>query len=270
MSKYLFVVDLDGTLLTHDKKISDYTKDIFNKARELGHKIVIATGRPPRTASIFYDELNLDTPLICCNGAFVYNPKDENFKTYSRIISKEDVKTIYRHLKDKDIVESALGENLYETYIFNRPYFEFSLEIKEPDVIIEGDIDQNIKNDIFGLAMRFDGSKEKHEYIKHYLKTNFPNIKLTFWGEDKHYIDISNPLNSKRHAIEYIYEQLNIKKENVVPFGDSTNDLEMVTFFNGFKMLNCHGELVEANLRQTKKDNSNDGVAFEIANLLGL
>ena len=41
----LIAVDIDGTLLTDDKKISDENKEVFKKIREAGHKLVIASGR---------------------------------------------------------------------------------------------------------------------------------------------------------------------------------------------------------------------------------
>ena len=41
----MIVIDLDDTLLRRDKTVSDYTKDVLRRCREIGIKLVIATGR---------------------------------------------------------------------------------------------------------------------------------------------------------------------------------------------------------------------------------
>ena len=64
MKKYLIALDLDGTLLPDLYSLTDYSKKIFNKLNELGHDIVITTGRPLRSSKFVYDAFNLKTPLI--------------------------------------------------------------------------------------------------------------------------------------------------------------------------------------------------------------
>ena len=46
MSYKLVVCDMDGTLLTSQHRISDYTADIIKKIEKKGVKFLIATGRP--------------------------------------------------------------------------------------------------------------------------------------------------------------------------------------------------------------------------------
>ena len=75
MKIYLLAIDLDGTLLNSGKDISPTTEGILRSARrEHGVKVVLATARPPRTVLPFHRRLNLDTPLICYNGALVFDP----------------------------------------------------------------------------------------------------------------------------------------------------------------------------------------------------
>lgn len=55
--KHLIVLDLDGTVLKDDKTISHRTKKVILKAKEQGHKVMIATGRPFRSSEMYYREL---------------------------------------------------------------------------------------------------------------------------------------------------------------------------------------------------------------------
>ncbi len=57
MDKHLIALDLDGTLLKDDKTISDKTKKVISKAKEQGHVVMIATGRPFRSSEMYYHEL---------------------------------------------------------------------------------------------------------------------------------------------------------------------------------------------------------------------
>ncbi|CIW08439.1 Cof family protein [Streptococcus pneumoniae] len=45
----LIALDLDGTLLTTDKRLTDRTKETLKAARDRGIKVVLTTGRPLST-----------------------------------------------------------------------------------------------------------------------------------------------------------------------------------------------------------------------------
>ena len=79
MKQHLIVLDLDGTLLTDTQTISPYTKDILTKAKEAGHKVMIATGRPFRASQVYYNELTLTTPIVNFNGAFIHHPRNKSW-----------------------------------------------------------------------------------------------------------------------------------------------------------------------------------------------
>ena len=79
MDKYLICLDLDGTLLTDEKKISPFTKQVLTTLKQDGHELMISTGRPYRATVPYYKELKLTTPVVNFNGAFVHHPTDFNF-----------------------------------------------------------------------------------------------------------------------------------------------------------------------------------------------
>ena len=94
MKPHLIVLDLDGTLLTDEKIISDKTKLTLKKAEEKGHHIMIATGRPYRASEVYYRQLGLKTPIVNFNGAFVHHPDDHSWKTIHETISLPVVKDV--------------------------------------------------------------------------------------------------------------------------------------------------------------------------------
>lgn len=57
----LIALDLDGTLLTTDKRLTDCTKETLKAARDRGIKVVLTTGRPLKAMDFFLHELGTDS-----------------------------------------------------------------------------------------------------------------------------------------------------------------------------------------------------------------
>ena len=69
----LVALDLDGTLLRHDKTISERTRRVLARLPAAGVLVVLVSGRPPRTLRTIAHEVGLSGLAICCNGAIVYD-----------------------------------------------------------------------------------------------------------------------------------------------------------------------------------------------------
>ena len=108
MEKYLIAIDLDGTLLQDWQTVSDSTVKYLKKVKAMGHEIVLATGRPFRSAEEFYDRLELTTPLINYNGGLVTAKHDKNFQGYSLTVNYEAILDIFHNTKNS--IENAFGE----------------------------------------------------------------------------------------------------------------------------------------------------------------
>ena len=91
----LICCDLDGTLLTKEKKLTNYNKEQIKKFRELGGHFVIATGRPISGVLNLIDELDLhkesDATVTYNGGVIRLNNSKEilNMTTISGKIVKE-------------------------------------------------------------------------------------------------------------------------------------------------------------------------------------
>ena len=74
MSIKLVAVDIDGTLLTNDHKVTHEVFEAVQDAKKQGVKIIIATGRPIPGVQTLLDELNLKESgdyVITFNGGLV-------------------------------------------------------------------------------------------------------------------------------------------------------------------------------------------------------
>ena len=89
MNKKLIAVDLDGTLLNSESKLSPYTIETIQKISKQGHRVIITTGRPYRMADHIYRELGLESPMINFNGALTHIPNKKWSKELSMTLDKK-------------------------------------------------------------------------------------------------------------------------------------------------------------------------------------
>ena len=92
MSKIkLVVTDIDGTLMKMNGSLHQKTIGVVKKMSKQGVKVVIATGRMYNAARPVVEELGLDTPIICYQGAMIRDEKDIYFE---RNVAKNTVLNI--------------------------------------------------------------------------------------------------------------------------------------------------------------------------------
>ena len=69
----LFLADVDGTLVTQDKVLTDRAIDAVRKLGEAGILFAITSGRPPRGMSMLIEPLDIKTPIAAFNGGLLVN-----------------------------------------------------------------------------------------------------------------------------------------------------------------------------------------------------
>lgn len=70
----LVVSDVDGTLLTPDKRLTPRTAAAIRRLRGEGIHFALASTRPPFGMTQFVEPLGLTTPLLACAGALAVHP----------------------------------------------------------------------------------------------------------------------------------------------------------------------------------------------------
>ena len=115
-NKVIFMTDLDGTLLTDDKRILDKDLAAIRRFREGGGIFTAATGRGYAMARrIVEDVLHLDVPSVLFNGAGVFDFKKNKFLWQCEIggMAREYIRKL------NDMFPEKLGfEVLHEQTVF--------------------------------------------------------------------------------------------------------------------------------------------------------
>ena len=97
MSYKLLVLDIDGTLLNSEKKISKKTKDALKDAQESGVIVVLASGRPTQGIVSIAQEIGLDKYggyILSFNGAIVTNIQTGEV-VFETVLPHHKIKELY-------------------------------------------------------------------------------------------------------------------------------------------------------------------------------
>lgn len=256
MEKFLIALDMDGTLLNSSLKITPFTKKILKYLKNQGHIIVLVSGRPKRSLLDYYNELELDTPLVCYNGAAIYKMKT-NFPEYELKYNLEDVLYCYNSIGKENII-NAMCETDKKVYLlkdnqtFDRWFNRNGLEV------IEGDFNKTLKENT--LSMIFNLEDEHIENIRAISKKLKNEAKIRIWSGG-HFVEIYYPKNNKFFGIQKLIEYYNLDLNHVIAFGDAGNDEEMIKYVKyGICMNNGDEEIKKCAFDVTHFDNDNDGI----------
>lgn len=263
--RLLIAVDMDGTLLTNEKVIAPKTKRLLKKLNKQGHLVILASGRPSRALYRYYDELELNSPLVCYNGAFVFHPKDETFPKVEFEFPKETVKELFINLKP--YVQNVMCENDTDIWINEEDLYLARFFWYEGMNMHYGDITKTL--DVNPMTMILQTKKDNiDEQAIRDIVGRFNQIDVRFWF-GLSYFELFFKTVSKGSGIVLIADYYGIKKENIITFGDAENDIDMFAVSGiSVAMKNGGPEIIKNAHRVSVKDNENDGIYHTLKQIL--
>lgn len=240
----MLVSDLDGTLLTKDKKIAPETKlilqDVTNK---YNIPLTIASGR------YIYDILNvlkslelnpnLDYYVIGNNGAIIFNPKKQEYVSYQPIDASSSQK-IYDFIQQVNNDGVRIAAQIYqkemEILIYNQKfmdeYFNIVYGDKYDDPWQKGPFKsiENYQNkEYVKFVLFFENNILTQKYFK-IISKQFPNLEICQSGSSN--IEINASGVSKGAALTKLCKHLKFDINQTMVFGDHNNDISMLSLTN--------------------------------------
>ena len=70
----LLLADVDGTLITKNKILTDRAVAAVAKLNKAGVLFALTSGRPPRGMAMFVEPLDITTPVAAFEGGLLVNP----------------------------------------------------------------------------------------------------------------------------------------------------------------------------------------------------
>ncbi len=265
MKTSLIAFDLDGTLLDGSGHISKRTNDVMHAAAARGIHLVAASGRP---FSALPEDLSACTAIryaITSNGSSIFTLPDGE-RTYACDMQAETV------LKVLDIAARVPWP--IEAFIGGRGYSPAAYVLKASDFGLSKTAERYVRStrtpveDIYAFISDHKGEIEGLNMIvsdpgaRKALQENLAGINGIFiTASTSYYIEMSDARVSKSASLAHLAGQLKVPMSEVAAFGDSLNDLDLITAAGlGIAMDNALPELKEA-ADAVALRNDADGVA---------
>jgi len=228
------------------------------------------SARMPLGMQHLYNQLSIDSPIICYNGALILSSLTNGFKSqnilHSQSINHDIVQKLFREAKSKDIHFGLFSNNNWYANKIDEWTLkeENNTRVKsaiQPDMdeLIAGLIDQKLP--IHKLMIMGDVSKI--DTFINFSNQNFGSQVTNYRSKDT-YIEVSPITSNKASGCAFLLNHLNISSNDAIAFGDNHNDVEMIKNVGlGIAMENAPSEVKNV-AKRVAPSNLSDGVALTI------
>jgi len=263
--RYLIALDIDGTVLREDGSLGDATVTEIGRLRDLGHEIMLATGRSVAMTLPVLDRLGI-TPqyVVCSNGAITLRRDSSQPVGYAREFVEtfdpsEVLQTIKGSLDDAHYaVEDENGLYRFTGYFpdgalgSNSIKVEFDELLARPATRVVVISPEHAIEDFLSIVERMGLHRVSY------------NVGWTAW------LDIAPDGVNKSTALERVRGLLGVPRSRVIAMGDGRNDIDMLEWAAvegaGVAMGQAPDEVVAVANARTASD-IDDGVAAYLSTL---
>lgn len=271
----IIALDLDGTLLDSQKRLSEGNRAALEEAAAKGVHIVPTTGRFFGMMPQAIRDLPFVRYAITINGAQVYD-RETDTAIVREEIPLDMALDIIRLLDGYDVIYDCYRSNWgwmteslqakAEDYATDAHYLKMVREFRNPvlelkeylkSTAAEGDVQK-----VMLFARNTPGSESVTRAITEAVTARFPSIKVTSstWNN----LELNIATAHKGNSLKRFAEHLGYTLDNCMALGDGTNDLSMIEAAGlGVAMSNAH-PLVLAAADHVTVSNDEDGVAKAI------
>ena len=268
MAVKMIALDLDGTTLNSEGKLSDFTRETLEKAINKGIYVVVCTGRAFSSLPAEILRVKGLRYTITSNGAIITDLKDNSI-IYGDYLDENAVRESVRIASEnKLMIEGFWGGNAYldadfyreveEHGCFNRNR-EYVLSTRKPIENLYEEMERNVNRieNINFFFPNYDLMEEMRPLIE-----GIPNAMTT--SSFSNNIEVGGPDTCKRKAIAAFGELFGISQEEIMCCGDAPNDIEMIKYAGiGVAMGNAWGGTKDY-ADYVTDTNDDDGVAKAI------
>ena len=267
--RWLIALDIDGTLVHDDGFLSPEVVKEVRRVRDLGHEIVVATGRSAANAIPVIRDLGIDYGhSVCSNGAvsIEVDPADNRGYRPTDVITFDPADVLTKLTQKLPNAHFAV-EDIDGSYRFHRPFPTFALG----DQNFETPLEELMSHPVSRVVV-LSPEHNVQEFLDLISDVGLHSVSYaigyTAW------LDISPDGVTKGSALEKIRRLHNIKPNQVIAVGDGRNDIPMFEWAtSGGGLSFAMGQAVdETKLAATEVTSSveDDGVARVLSGFEGI
>jgi Cof subfamily protein (haloacid dehalogenase superfamily) len=253
----LLLADVDGTLVTRDKLLTEATMAAAAELHNAGLVLAITSGRPPRGMSMLIEPLNLQGAIAGFNGGVFVNP---------------DLSVIESHTLDLAIARQTLElmlDRALDAWIYtaddwfirdkDAPHVTREMStVKFDATVVVSFTDEHLAQavKIVGVSDDFNLVAESEEVAQRTLGRTASAAR-----SQPYYLDVTHPKANKGAVVTTLSEFYDIRPDQIATIGDMPNDVFMFRE-SGFSIaMGNSGDGVKSQASAVTDSNENEGFA---------
>ena len=252
----LVVADVDGTLLTEDKRLTPRAQQAVRSLQASGVAFAVTSGRPPRGMAMLIEPLALTEPLAGFNGGTYVRP---------------DLSVIERRVLDPAVARAAAALiKVHELDLWI--YSERDWLVRDPDAPHVAREAWTVKfpptvTPDFGSALddavKLVGVSDDHARVARAEAALREALGTTASAarSQPYYLDVTNPQANKGMVVRTMSRILSIPAAEIATIGDMPNDILMFRESGVSIAMGNAGPEVKAAANHVTDANSADGFA---------
>jgi Cof subfamily protein (haloacid dehalogenase superfamily) len=265
----LLLADVDGTLVTREKVLTQRARDAVAKMRSAEIQFAITSGRPPRGMEMLIAPLALTTPIAAFNGGMFVKP---------------DLSVIEQRVLQAEVIEPAM-ETMQkyglDTWIYrgtewfvrqrHGPHVdreEWTVKFP-PNVVSSFNGLTNEVAKLVGVSDDLEAVRECETAVReqfaakvHTRQTNPQRETLVSAARSQpYYLDVTHPEANKGYVVTRLSELLDIPIAQIATIGDMPNDIAMFEKSGVSIAMGQAGEEVKSAATYTTSSSEEEGFA---------
>ncbi|MDT0003925.1 Cof-type HAD-IIB family hydrolase [Listeria cossartiae subsp. cayugensis] len=277
MTTQAIILDIDGTLLNDDKKISTKTKEALITAQQNGVKLILASGRPTTGMHLYAEQLEMEKYhglLVSYNGAKVIDCQTKE-ELFNQALTVSEGKAVLEHMKNFEVKVMIDKDD----YMYVNDVFDCYVPYKGEEINIiqyesRGGNFKLCEKDDLAAFLDYRISKILTAGDPAYMQENYQAMMAPFKDSlncvftADFYFEFTAQGIDKAKALDTVLTPMGISPENIIAFGDGHNDITMVEYAGtGIAMSNAVPEL-KATASSITLSNNEDGIAHVLNSLI--
>jgi hypothetical protein len=270
MTRRLICSDLDGTLLTSFKRISDFNIRVIRTLQSEGHVFSVCTGRQIRSAAYYASLIGPEADVIASGGNIVMTGGAFIHRT---VQDRMQLEMIYDIAERYGLIAGFHGiDALYVTRSFQSAVVNAAATL-----VLPKDIERRVTlldrdeflvhSDEYVLSTLMGMDQSRLQLAKDELE-KIPGINIVspFTGA----LDISTREFDKGTAIRILADHHGISLSDVISFGDGDNDLSMAGSSGTLVAMGNAKDSLRSLADAVADTNDRDGVGKKLLEIFGI
>jgi Cof subfamily protein (haloacid dehalogenase superfamily) len=220
----LMLADVDGTLVTNDKVLTDRAVEAVHQLRAADILFAVTSGRPPKGMLMLIEPLAIDTPIAAFNGGLFVNPDMSVIE--QRVIPSDLVKPVIDLIDSFGLDAWVYRGAEWDVLDLEGPHIDReSWTVKFSPTLVpsfDGLTDGVAK--IVGVSDDLDAvaraEAKAHEQFGDHVSAA---------RSQPYYLDVTHPQANKGGVVAYLAQRYQIDPTQIATIGDQPNDVLMFT-----------------------------------------